>query len=360
MYRVLLVEDEALERDALRDILTQNIAALRIVGEARTGPEALRILDSTAIDLMLVDINIPGCSGLDVVRHLRSCQPQAKVIVVTAYDYFETARTALQLKVDEYLLKPVRSRLLIDTVLGCLRHKDAATRCHTLQQDLGHALDNHAYLEGTALVRRHVDWICEQQHSAPLPLLQQLAESLTALALARHLPAGMLRQHAENLRLLRLDSDHRQQVFEFFLTMTDTLFAAADKGHDAHTVRRALHYIEKQLSKGVTLDEVAAHAGVSPSYLSKLFKKSTQVNFLSYVTARRMELAKDLLRKTTLPITDIALQLSFNDLNYFSKLFKKETGLSPGQYRRGEQTMNEEENLGEGDPFKKGSPSPLD
>jgi YesN/AraC family two-component response regulator len=99
-------------------------------------------------------------------------------------------------------------------------------------------------------------------------------------------------------------------------------------------MQNALNYIERNAEKGPTLEETAEGIHVSPCYLSRLFKKKCGVNFVAYLTNRRMELAKELLHGSKLSINAICQELSYNDLNYFCKIFKKETGTSPAQYRR--------------------------
>ena len=57
-------------------------------------------------------------------------------------------------------------------------------------------------------------------------------------------------------------------------------------------------------------------------------------NFIVYVTDRRIEIAKDMLQNTDMPVINIACELSYNETNYFSKVFKKKVGLSPTEYRQ--------------------------
>jgi AraC-like DNA-binding protein len=57
------------------------------------------------------------------------------------------------------------------------------------------------------------------------------------------------------------------------------------------------------------------------------------INFITYITDRKIELAKDMLLNTDAPISNIAIELSYNEANYFSKAFKKKVGITPSQYR---------------------------
>ena len=78
--------------------------------------------------------------------------------------------------------------------------------------------------------------------------------------------------------------------------------------------------------------------GMSASYFSKFFKKYVGVNFITYVTDRKIEAAKDMLVNTDRPVVNIAYDLSYSETNYFSKTFKKKVGVTPTEYR--EQHLN--------------------
>jgi two-component system response regulator YesN len=67
--------------------------------------------------------------------------------------------------------------------------------------------------------------------------------------------------------------------------------------------------------------------------MSKLFKKKTGTNFVEYVSSRKIDLSKEMLTHTNMRILNIALELGFNEPNYFSKVFKKSVGLTPTDYR---------------------------
>jgi YesN/AraC family two-component response regulator len=337
MYNILIVEDEELERQALRTILTDNLDSIRIVGEARTGAEAVQLIDSCDIDLMLVDINIPKMNGLEVIRYLRDKHADTKVIITTAYDYFEITRAAIHLKVDEYLLKPIRTQVLVSTIQTCIQQFGAARRSRELARRIGDLIEQDGYREGVALVRRHTEWIYTQRDHAPRELVQDFAAALLTQAAEKGLKVpDMLAQQAAGLETMSLDDRSRQQVQGLFQGLADLLFDVAGERLEyfPNAMQKALNYIERNLNKGVTLEEVADYANISACYLSRLFKKTLNINFVTYLTNRRIEIAKELLTGTELPVTNIALKLSYNGVNYFCKSFKKEVGMSPSGYRQ--------------------------
>lgn len=98
-------------------------------------------------------------------------------------------------------------------------------------------------------------------------------------------------------------------------------------------VRIAQEYIGSHLSQQISLDEVAQKAFVSPGYMSTLFKEQTGENFMDYVIRQRINEAKRLLRTTGMSIGDIAVSVGYADPRHFSKVFQKQVGMKPSEYR---------------------------
>ncbi len=99
-------------------------------------------------------------------------------------------------------------------------------------------------------------------------------------------------------------------------------------------ISEAAKYIRQNYEKNITLDDVAFHVNMSRTYFSKLFKKQTGFGFSNYLIKVRINEAAKMLTDTEFSITDIALSCGFNDSSYFSSLFKKTMGVSPGKYKK--------------------------
>jgi len=96
-----------------------------------------------------------------------------------------------------------------------------------------------------------------------------------------------------------------------------------------------LEYLQEHLrDPDLPIGELSALAGVSDVYLRRLFKKQFDAAPAAFVIRQRMNLAKELLENEERSIADISLQIGYRDPLYFSRLFKKQTGLSPSEYRR--------------------------
>ena len=97
--------------------------------------------------------------------------------------------------------------------------------------------------------------------------------------------------------------------------------------------RRAKEYIKTNYSKSITLEDVAREINVSPQYLSKLFKEETGENFIDHLTGTRIRIAKTLLENEALSVKEICFNIGYSDPNYFSRIFKKNVGATPTEYK---------------------------
>ena len=102
---------------------------------------------------------------------------------------------------------------------------------------------------------------------------------------------------------------------------------------NSEILKKAIRFISQNYNTDITLQKTADHVHLNPSYFSTLFKQSTGSSFKEYLNMVRVEESKQLLSNTENPVIDIALSVGFSDQSYFSKVFKRYTGLTPREYR---------------------------
>jgi two-component system response regulator YesN len=100
-------------------------------------------------------------------------------------------------------------------------------------------------------------------------------------------------------------------------------------------IDKAKAFIDKQYYKDISLDEVSKEVNISPYYFSKLFKEETGENFIEYLTNLRINKAKELLSATDMSMKEICCEIGYSDPNYFSRIFKKNLGVTPTEYKEG-------------------------
>ena len=333
MYKILIVEDEELERTSMKIFLEENLLDVEIVGEAKSGFEAVEMIDSKDINLLLVDINIPGIDGMEVIKYARKKLPKAVIIITTAYDDFR----------KEVLLESVKS---FSSRLGEGRQTGKSNK---LLSKFEMELKKCSYKASVDILRDYIDQLYLEEHDVNIisKRLQEVAKTIVRISEELGIvDTNELVVQMEKLKIKYLLYNNKHDAYNEIIKMVDILFDKMNiKGKLSEGGMKAvIDYIERNLKKGISLEDVANHVNISTYYLSKIFKKEMGVNFITYVTDRKMDLAKEMLVNTDIPVLNIALDLAYNEANYFSKAFKKKTGLTPSEYREKYRNRKEEEN----------------
>ncbi|MCI9587214.1 MAG: response regulator [Oscillospiraceae bacterium] len=244
MLKVLVVEDEEMIRRGI--VLAVDWAALDcvVVGEAANGLEALKAVERLRPSLIITDLKMPQMDGLEMLRRLREQGNNVYVIILTAYDSFTYAQSALRLGAVDFLVKPFHDGDLEQAVTALRRRMEA---------DSGEA----------------------------------------ALALPE----------------LR-------------------------KGDKSKYVLEAMDFIGRHYSDpSISIGLIAQHLGISEGHLSHLFKKETDYTLLNYLTRYRIHKAMELLKDCRVKVYEVAEQVGYRDITYFSATFKKLVGVSPSEYQ---------------------------
>ncbi len=140
----------------------------------------------------------------------------------------------------------------------------------------------------------------------------------------------------EKMREVSINSgdiyDYMQELLERALMLRDR----ESENQGKRVLKKGLEYIEENFSEdSLSLNSVAGAIGVSGNYFSSVFSQEMQMTFIEYVTKKRMEKAKKLLRQTDKHSGEIAAEVGYKDPHYFSFVFKKTAGCTPREYRNG-------------------------
>lgn len=101
-----------------------------------------------------------------------------------------------------------------------------------------------------------------------------------------------------------------------------------------YVIKKAINYIRQHYQEGLTQEEVSRVLEITPEYLSTLFNREMGITFSSFLKQFRISHAKRLLKGTDMKIYEVAKAIGYNDPKYFQRVFKEETGVSPGEYRQ--------------------------
>jgi YesN/AraC family two-component response regulator len=101
-----------------------------------------------------------------------------------------------------------------------------------------------------------------------------------------------------------------------------------------YLVRKAMAYVHEHYTDSISRVDVARHVGVNADYLTRCFHKETGVTLVTYLNRYRINQAKTLLAAREKSVSEVAMAVGFSDSNYFSQVFRRETGMSPNEYKR--------------------------
>lgn len=132
----------------------------------------------------------------------------------------------------------------------------------------------------------------------------------------------------------------RGALFCYLHEIMDLYHARLGEGSEAH-VKRAKAYVESSSLREISLQQVAGHLHLHPGHLGELFRKVTGSTFGDYVTELRMKRAMELLAVSPAKISEISSLIGYEDVKYFSRLFKKHVGKTPSEYREEAQAGSE-------------------
>lgn len=143
---------------------------------------------------------------------------------------------------------------------------------------------------------------------------------------------GLNNVYLERLRTVRSFEDMAFLLAKITRRFSDCVFDLKAVKH-ADMIRKALRYFNAHYPEKISLESVAEEVRLSPSYFSRLFKDEMNTSFSAYLNELRIDKSKALLGDRSIGLAEIAGRVGFDDQSYFTKIFKKVTGMSPGAYR---------------------------
>lgn len=338
MCKILLVDDEAIERIVLKRFLAK-LDSVTMIGEADSGRSALEKFSEIDPDIVIMDIKMPGIDGLEAARRMKRMKNDCVIIFLTAYLEAEKIHDCIFLGGEAYLPKPVRENDLINTInsFRISVKKEAAP------PDYSKLLLEKIITKNYKASKEALANLIEQQSG-------ETDGSLIDLKTKYRRIAGEIIETLEQLNIEKKGKDAGSKEFlneialindsyllrSWLYKVLDYVFHVIileQKGFPDNEINVILNYLEKYYYRKITLEEVAEYINISPFYLSKIFKKHTGVNFIDYLTDLKIEKAKELLAYTEMPVVNIAIELSFNEPNYFTRVFRKTVGVTPSKYR---------------------------
>lgn len=150
MIKLMIVDDEQIILDGIKDSIDWNSIGIKVVGTATNGFDALDMARRLCMDVIITDIKMPGLNGLELIKEINKFKPGIRVILISAYEQFDFAQEAIALGALSYITKPLKKQKIIDEVLKA-RDSILAERQDT---DNRNRLEEQ-YLENLPIIREH-------------------------------------------------------------------------------------------------------------------------------------------------------------------------------------------------------------
>lgn len=362
MLKVVIVDDEVFVRDIMVDFIDWGSYGVEVVGTAQDGDSAYALIHQTRPDIVMIDIEMPNMSGLEVIERIRQEKiVQPAFIIISGYSDFNYAQKAIRLSVCEYLLKPLSPLDVISAIQKSVRYVGSI---HQLQANtaaeptLKNLLQENRFLHFPM-----VKYPAETEKSLLETVMTGLATDVRNILETFRQQALQNNQHPDALLYCGLmlyielcrfltqrgivlpdsfyddiplnKAEASEKLFSIIEQMAVFAQQQINKNqYVSHYVKQVMAYIHAHFAENITLDAIAEQVSLSPTYLCKLFKQIKGVNIIAYIQHVRIEKAKTLLLNTNYKVYELASLVGYEDAKYFSQIFKKMVGASPSDFRK--------------------------
>lgn len=344
MFRVLFVDDEQIVREGIQHLIDWEEEGFVICGEAADGNEALRKIKETEPHLVMIDVKMPGMTGLDVIRRTKEFNFQGEFIILTGFSDFEFAKQAITLKVTQYLLKPIDE----DELLECVRqiHKELEGKEKSREKQEKHLEHLQEYMESGRETKRMADFILasnqegvEQEYDKFICYmgrrnldLSQTKECMIIYynQLKTWMPKLMEQDVLEQVK----SKENKEDLYQWMKEYIKDMVKKNNEDEGRNIVQRVLDYMESHYEENIKMESIANLFHYNNAYLGKLIRKEKGDSFNNILDRIRIDKAMELLKNTDDKIYQISEQVGFRNIDYFYTKFKKFAGISAKEYRK--------------------------
>jgi len=315
MYKLLIADDNAADREGIPTLCDWEGMGVAIAGVCADGEEALRAVSENPVDILLTDIVMPVMNGIELAERVRSLRPKTKIVFMSCYDEFEYAKSAVDLEINGYVLKPIMRadlREAMERALASLR-RDEAVEAERQAMEAERRAVLQTLRESSPDVR---DQLVKD-------LLVRKPDSTTPVVAG---PAGGDAAGG--------DAGGGTAGGDSLFDRVQDQLAGRNESRGARVAESVKAIVRARYQDRVTVDDIAKAVYLSPRYLNGLFKRETGRTVFEYLLEYRMDAAKKLLMGGDCAVSDVADLVGYENKSHFALLFKRRVGVSPAKYRR--------------------------
>ena len=348
MYSIILVDDEAEVRDSMAEGVDWEKLGFQVAGVARNGIEAWELIEEETPDLVMTDIKMPYMDGLQLTAKIREKFDDIKIIIFSGFDDFSYAREAIKYKVENYIMKPINSRELEESMAKVKKQLDRERDSERNFAELKEKYDRgrSRILESVLhqVIRGQITDEIKQQLADNIPKLLSSGSWIVAVA--------EMRDHSEKAEwedviYEAIDEELREKYGAAIVIenrKVDIIFGEHDPEETIRICENLVRSLKHQLdidivcgigSKADMLSDITRSFNEACMAVNKItedtnavyygdisIKEEIQGNSLSNKALRYIE---ENYRDSELSVETVADSVGFSH-SYFSSIFKKEMG----------------------------------
>ena len=370
-YTVLLFEDDATMTQSLLANVSWDRFDVSSHLTANNVPDGLLLFEKHKIDLAICDIEVINGTGMDLLKWVKTHGYETEFILLTNYAEFSYAQEALRLGVIDYIVK-TEPIMVLERAIECSVERIRRQRISPLADHATSAMHSERndfesnYPEEPNIsffeMKETPQWEEWKQYlvnAEKISLLDSLKVFFDMAKRKNKTSPGFLASFQHDFiqmvgQALLANEIQPESMFDFefsselyrkssvsifdmmkwisyFIDRIIPCFNDHDNGETL--VEKAKSFIQENYAKDLNRQFIARAIFVNADYLSRLFNKTVGVSIPEYIASVRIERSKQLLR-SDIHVSIIASEVGIDNLSYFSKLFKKHTGMSPTEYKR--------------------------
>lgn len=344
MLTVMIADDELFVREGLKTLIQWEKLGFCLIGDFDNGQSVIEAIEEKAPDVVILDIQMPRKTGLEVAAWIYEHHPQIYVILLTAYSQFQYAKEAIAYQVKDYIVKndlleelPLRLEQLSQEIKS--QKAREIGKGLSLEEDSFYDVFNALVKKDIPLfessledLRSRVDRLDESSRKSILLLLySQMKDYLQIHSLSKDKVFLLKEEEIETLFLSEADQLPLMTWIYQSLERMMKKTIEVEQGEE-QIIWKIKEYIDSHYMDKLSLEFLADYIHVNKFYLSRLFKEKTKENLFDYINAFRIKKAKYYIEHTHHKIYEIASMVGLEDTAYFSRVFKKYSGLSPSEY----------------------------
>jgi two-component system response regulator YesN len=356
----LIVDDEKIVREGIGNYIQWDAYDMNLIGMAQNGREALEIIKKEKVDLLITDICMPEMDGLELVAYLKEQPEYPLVLLISGYSDFTYAQAAVSSElIQDYILKPIdfdQMDKVLTKIKGKILKDEDAIIFPVLDEDewelfmytgkniilmtqnkIVGLLEEHNNQKSLRILQQTIETFKKEgkSHNFIARYCIEVALSISELVLDKTGCTQLLRQDPiSNISNMKTDKEITDYIKETFEKATQAL-KREGKNMCSPMVQAAIRHINACYNDvNLSLNVVAEHCKVSPNYLSIKFKEDMGINFIKYLNGLRIQKAKGLLKDISLKVYMVSTAVGYEDVRYFSRIFRTLTGYTPTEYQK--------------------------